>query len=63
MIQGDWTLPNKKIYLFLNQHNRFGIPFNILYSANLNDKIILPELLTKNIMIKALKKIREKEND
>ena len=31
-LQGDWTKPNKQIEDFLQKHNRFGIPLNVMYS-------------------------------
>ena len=46
-IRGDWTLPDKNIEFFLNRYNRFGIPFNIMYSKNLPDGVIFSELLSK----------------
>ena len=58
-VQGDWTLPDKNIEKFLNNYNRFGIPFNILYSYNKPEGIIMPELLTKNSIKEALKRINE----
>ena len=46
MVQGDWTLPNENIRKFLNKYNRYGIPFNIIYSPTIPEGLILPELLS-----------------
>ena len=47
-ITGDWTLPDENIRNYLNRYNKFGIPFNILYSHKFPEGIIFSELLTKN---------------
>ena len=31
MLQADWTRPDPRILAFLASHQRFGIPFNIIY--------------------------------
>ena len=46
MIQADWTLPDDDIARFLASHQRFGIPFNIVYGPSARQGIILPEILT-----------------
>ena len=55
-VQGDWTKPNSEIEKFLQENNKFGIPFNIIYKKNNTKGIILPELLSKKDIIKALEK-------
>ena len=45
-LRADWTKPNDEISQFLAEHDRFGIPFNIVYGPNTPQGIILPELLT-----------------
>ena len=45
-LRGDWTKPNKQIENFLQQHNRYGIPLNVMYSSSYPEGIILSELLT-----------------
>ncbi len=57
-VKGDWTLPDDNIRKFLNRYNKFGIPFNILYSSNFPEGIILPEILSKSDIKDALKKIK-----
>ena len=50
MLQADWTRPDQAISRFLAQHDRFGIPFNSIFSASHPSVIILPELLTTDIL-------------
>ena len=57
-IQGDWTKPNEKIEYFLQQHNKFGIPLNVMYSKFYPEGVVLSELLTINEIEKVLEKIR-----
>ncbi|MEM0977867.1 MAG: protein-disulfide reductase DsbD domain-containing protein [Pseudomonadota bacterium] len=45
-LQADWTRPNEMIRQYLENHNRFGIPFNIVYGPDAPNGIALPELLT-----------------
>ena len=45
-LRADWTKPNEEVSQFLAEHDRFGIPFNIVYGPNAPQGIILPELLT-----------------
>ena len=58
-VRADWTRPNKKIDIFLNKHNRFGIPFNAFFSKNYPHGIILSELLSEKKILDAIKKIKQ----
>ncbi len=58
-LRGDWTKPNKQIESFLQQHNRFGIPFNIMYSKYYPKGIILSELLTSTEIIKTIDQLQQ----
>ena len=60
MGQGDWTLPNENIRKFLNKYNRYGIPFNIIYSPTIPEGLILPELLSKNVISDTILKAKGK---
>jgi suppressor for copper-sensitivity B len=53
-MQADWTRPNEQISTFLASHNRFGIPFNIVYGPAMPDGHLLPELLTSSAVLEAL---------
>ncbi len=57
-VRGDWTKPNDKIYNFLKDNNKFGIPFNVFFSQQHPEGIILSELLTYNEIEGVLKKIK-----
>jgi suppressor for copper-sensitivity B len=46
LMRGDWTKPDKEITSFLQESNRYGIPFNALYSLNYPKGYIFSELLT-----------------
>lgn len=54
-LQADWTRPNEVIHAFLQENGRFGIPFNIVYGPNAPDGIALPEVLTSQAVLDALK--------
>ncbi|MGC6516668.1 MAG: protein-disulfide reductase DsbD family protein [Candidatus Puniceispirillaceae bacterium] len=57
MMQADWTAPDEAISSFLASHERFGIPFNIIYGPSARQGVILPELLSleeiENALIQA----------
>lgn len=53
-MQADWTRPDPKITEFLSGYGRFGIPFNIVYGPGAPSGIVLPEILTDEIVLGAL---------
>ena len=53
-VRGDWTKPNKQIEHYLNDFNRFGIPFNVIYDKNYPNGIVFSELLTTSEIINAI---------
>tara|TARA_B100000029_G_scaffold462404_1_gene494891 strand:+ start:68 stop:637 length:570 start_codon:yes stop_codon:yes gene_type:complete len=57
-VQGDWTLPNEEILEFLSENKRYGIPFNVVYGPQNSNGIILPEILTKKVLLKALENVK-----
>lgn len=57
-LQADWTRPDDSISAFLNANGRFGIPFNIVYGPAEPNGIPLPELLTKEAILKAIEQAR-----
>ena len=57
LIRADWTRPNKKINIFLEKYDRFGIPFNAFFSSNFPKGILLSELLSEKEIINIIKKI------
>ena len=58
-VRADWTRPNKQIDIFINKHNRFGIPFNAFFSKNYPRGIILSELLSEKRILEAIKQIKQ----
>lgn len=45
-MRADWTKQDPCITRFLHDHNRFGIPFNIVFGPKNSEGIVLPEILT-----------------
>lgn len=57
-MQADWTRPDEAISRYLEGFGRYGIPFNIVYGPAAPDGIVLPELLTTDIVTQALDNAR-----
>jgi suppressor for copper-sensitivity B len=55
-MKADWTLPDPTISSFLEAHNRFGIPFNIVYGPGATGGVILPELLSESNILLGFRK-------
>jgi len=55
LMRADWTKRDDKIANYLKQFNRYGIPFNVVYSPKYPNGHPLPELLSKKAVIDALK--------
>jgi suppressor for copper-sensitivity B len=53
-MQGDWTNPDPVITDFLRKYERFGVPFNIVFNKMNPAGLVLPEILTPDIVLKAL---------
>ncbi|OUS11663.1 hypothetical protein A9Q89_07995 [Gammaproteobacteria bacterium 53_120_T64] len=54
-LKGDWTNRNSEITALLKEYGRSGVPLYLYYSANSVDADVLPQLLTKKMVQKALK--------
>lgn len=55
----DWTNKNAQIGEFLKKFGRSGVPFNIVYPADLKkEPVILPEILMPNAVIDAIDKAK-----
>ncbi len=52
-MQADWTRPDSKIAAFLARFGRYGIPFNVVFGPKAPQGVILPELLTQNVVMSA----------
>ena len=59
-IKADWTKPNENIQNFLQQNNKYGIPFNIIYDKNHTNGIILSELLSLKEILSTLENLKQK---
>ncbi|MCL1095673.1 protein-disulfide reductase DsbD family protein [Shewanella kaireitica] len=54
LVIGDWTKPSAPITDYLQSHNRYGVPFNVVYGPNAPDGIELPVILTAKQVIDAI---------
>jgi len=54
MLKADWTRPDPHIAAFLASHDRFGIPFNIIYGPKAPEGVLLGELLRADMVENAL---------
>ena len=54
-MRADWTLPDQEIADFLAEHGRYGIPFYAVYGPQAPDGIALPEILTEDLVLEALR--------
>ena len=52
-MKADWTQPNPDIAAYLASHNRFGIPFNVIYGPAAPAGVTLPELLSTDAVLTA----------
>ena len=53
-MQANWTNPDPAISDLLQKYGRYGIPFNAIFGPGAPQGIILPELLTPSLVMKAL---------
>ena len=53
-MRGDWTHPDPELEAWLQRHGRFGIPFDIVYGPERPGGILLPELLSRDGVRRAL---------
>ncbi len=53
-LKGDWTRGDAAIGALLRQHGREGVPLYLLYPAGGGPPVLLPELLTEAVVLRAL---------
>lgn len=53
-MKADWTRPDATILAFLEEHGRYGIPFNIVFGPQAPEGIALPEILKTHLVLDAL---------
>ena len=58
IMRGDWSKRDKDILEFISKYGRFGIPVNIVFGPKDGKGIILPEILSKDIVINQLNLIK-----
>jgi suppressor for copper-sensitivity B len=51
----DWTRPDPKIAAYLATFGRYGIPLNVVYGPKAPQGILLPELLTADEVLQAIR--------
>lgn len=57
---GDWTTPSAHITDYLQSHNRFGVPFNVVYGPNAPNGIELPVILSTKDVLAAIERASAK---
>ena len=58
LLRGDWTTKDEKILKFIKKYERFGVPVNIIYSRNMKNGLVLPEILSSSIVIDNFERIK-----
>ncbi|MFA5041424.1 MAG: thioredoxin family protein, partial [Bdellovibrionales bacterium] len=53
-MQANWTNPDPAISDLLHKYGRYGIPFNAVFGPGAPQGIVLPELLSPSLVLKAL---------
>jgi len=53
-MQADWTNPDPSVSELLHKHGRYGVPFNVVYGPLAPEGIVLPEVLTPSVVLRAL---------
>lgn len=54
-LKADWTRKDAEIEAELAKHGRAGVPLYLVYGATGSDSVILPQILTEGLVVKALK--------
>ncbi|WP_284509687.1 thioredoxin family protein [Salinivibrio costicola] len=57
-MQGDWTRPSERVTQYLQKHQRYGVPFNIVYGPGAPNGIALPVILTDKAVMSALEQAK-----
>ena len=53
-MKADWTKPDSRISAYLAGFGRYGIPFDAVYGPGAPAGVVLPELLTTDIVLEAI---------
>jgi thiol:disulfide interchange protein len=54
-LKADWTRKDAEIEAELAKHGRAGVPLYLVYGARGGDGVILPQILTEGLVVRALK--------
>lgn len=57
-MQGDWTRPSDSVTQYLQKHQRYGVPFNIVYGPGAPEGIPLPVILTDKAVMAAIEQAK-----
>ena len=57
-MKADMTSPDAAIMTYLAQHGRYGIPFNVVYGPGAPHGVVLPEVLSEDAVLDALRRAR-----
>ena len=55
-MRGDLTIMDEQIMNFMRSHNRYAIPFNMVYGPNAPQGILTSELLNKKKLLEIIAK-------
>jgi len=58
MLKADWTNGDPAITEWLKKFNRIGVPVYVIYTSPDEPPAVLPEILTQNILLQALSRVR-----
>lgn len=58
MINIDWTNYSEDILQFMERFGRVGIPFSILFSPNIPEGMVLPEIMTERELSEILRSLK-----
>lgn len=61
LLQGDWSESNQAITDYLKQFNRYGVPYNRIYSPLYPQGIELPVVLNSSLFLKQLRRVKGDE--
>ena len=56
--QGDLTYPDEDIAAWMASYGRYGVPFDAVFGPKYPQGIILPEILSEEMVIEALRKVQ-----
>lgn len=61
-VTADWTNGDEDITKLLKQYGRAGVPVYVIYPAGSDKPMVLPELLTQEIVLNGLKQAKDKSS-